>query len=57
MNEMELIKTESNQSTKIDSWDFTKVKPEIPQQPMEHSIPEYKDDHQIIRIMSHYFIK
>ena len=54
---MELIKTESNQSTKIDSWDFTKVKPEIPQQPMEHSIPEYKDDHQIIRIMSHYFIK
>ncbi|HJN34164.1 MAG TPA: methyltransferase domain-containing protein [Prochlorococcus sp.] len=54
---MELIKTERIESTRIDSWDFTKVKPEILQQHMELSIPGYKDGHQIIRIMSHYFIK
>jgi tRNA (cmo5U34)-methyltransferase len=54
---MELLKNNRIETTKIDSWDFTKVKPNILQQHMELSIPGYKDGHQIIRIMSHYFIK
>ncbi len=54
---MELLKNDRIETTKIDSWDFTKVKPNVLQQHMELSIPGYKDGHQIIRIMSHYFIK
>lgn len=54
---MKLLKNDRQGATKIHSWDFTKVEPEILQQHMELSIPGYKDGHQIIKILSHYFIR